>query len=276
MNKVNDFLTRLASQGLVPDDDVAGLAMNPDYKQSVRDGNEIPKVLKDRFKDKEKEAEEFKKETQKTENKPKGTKEMKKMKLSESLFEDVHKEKYIVIKKDGSYAGAPCESEEEARELSNQHEGSTIFTISPVDKGQKINEASAVLERPSFYYKKKREPLPDIIQKDLTSGEIVYKESPSGKLIPTHAPSLNLDEREVGSGVDDHGTYVIAWVPEETDTREVEEIAMKYGKEFKSGKDKYVIGNKYFTKIYVNDADWDKPYFDPDAPVRSGKEKDIA
>ena len=37
--------------------------------------------------------------------------------------------KYVVIKADGTYAGIPCESEEEARELSNQHEGSKVHKI---------------------------------------------------------------------------------------------------------------------------------------------------
>ena len=37
--------------------------------------------------------------------------------------------KYVVIKADGTYAGIPCETEEEARELSNQHEGSKVYKI---------------------------------------------------------------------------------------------------------------------------------------------------
>ena len=37
--------------------------------------------------------------------------------------------KYVVIKADGTYAGIPCETEEEARELSNQHEGSKVHKI---------------------------------------------------------------------------------------------------------------------------------------------------
>lgn len=36
---------------------------------------------------------------------------------------------WAVIKADGTYAGAPCFSWEEARELSNQHKGSKIFIM---------------------------------------------------------------------------------------------------------------------------------------------------
>ena len=38
---------------------------------------------------------------------------------------------YCVIKDDGAFAGVPCLSYEEARELSNQHEGSMIYEMSP-------------------------------------------------------------------------------------------------------------------------------------------------
>ena len=38
-------------------------------------------------------------------------------------------ELYAVIKADGTYAGTPCTSLEEARELSAQHEGSKIFLM---------------------------------------------------------------------------------------------------------------------------------------------------
>lgn len=38
-------------------------------------------------------------------------------------------ELYAVVKEDGSFAGVPCTSLEEARELSTQHEGSKIFLM---------------------------------------------------------------------------------------------------------------------------------------------------
>lgn len=40
-------------------------------------------------------------------------------------------ELYAVVKSDGTFAGVPCLSWEEARELSAQHEGSTIFFMDP-------------------------------------------------------------------------------------------------------------------------------------------------
>ena len=38
-------------------------------------------------------------------------------------------ELYAVIKEDGTFAGKPCTSLEEARELANQHEGSNIYYL---------------------------------------------------------------------------------------------------------------------------------------------------
>lgn len=38
-------------------------------------------------------------------------------------------ELYAVIKEDGTFAGRPCVSLEEARELANQHEGSHIYYL---------------------------------------------------------------------------------------------------------------------------------------------------
>lgn len=36
---------------------------------------------------------------------------------------------WCVVKDDGTFAGIPCVSYEEARELANQHEGSKIFKL---------------------------------------------------------------------------------------------------------------------------------------------------
>lgn len=38
-------------------------------------------------------------------------------------------ELYCVVKNDGTFAGCPCTSWEEARELQNQHEKSKIFEM---------------------------------------------------------------------------------------------------------------------------------------------------
>lgn len=40
---------------------------------------------------------------------------------------------WAVIKADGTFAGVPCLSYEEARELSAQHEGSRIFDLRGLD-----------------------------------------------------------------------------------------------------------------------------------------------
>lgn len=42
---------------------------------------------------------------------------------------DWHDELYCVVKEDGTFAGVPCRSIEEAIELSAQHEGSMIYEM---------------------------------------------------------------------------------------------------------------------------------------------------
>lgn len=44
-------------------------------------------------------------------------------------FDWYHSDLWAVIKKDGSFAGVPCTSSEEARELANQHEGSHVYYL---------------------------------------------------------------------------------------------------------------------------------------------------
>lgn len=61
------------------------------YADVINQRRAREKKITDDFKEQDKEIEEFAKESQKTENKPKGTLGMKKLHLSESLFEDVNK-----------------------------------------------------------------------------------------------------------------------------------------------------------------------------------------
>ena len=153
---------------------------------------------------------------------------------------------------------------------------------------ESITEATAVLDRPetdvevdfrkpesdTLYYKPTREPLAEIIMNELTWGETVYKMGSKGNLNPTYAPSLNLDEDNIGASTDDKGDYIIAWLAEESDTKAVEDIAKKYNRPYKSGYSKFTIGDrKYFTKIYVEDEHWEKPYVDPNVKIRPSARK---
>lgn len=127
------------------------------------------------------------------------------------------------------------------------------------------------------YYKSKRQPLADIIMRDLTSGEVVYTLNDDGKYVATHAPSLNLDEYDIGANADENGEYIIAWVPTEEMTKTVENLAKRYNRDYKSGSKEHVQGNKFFTKIYLDDTDWDEPYFDPNVKVRvDGRKKTVS
>ena len=136
-----------------------------------------------------------------------------------------------------------------------------------------INEATAVLDKPKtdvvYYYKKKREPLADIIMSELTIGEYpVYKKSANGKFNPTNGPCLNIADENIGVNSDSNGEYILARVETEDELTNIEEIANKYNREFKSEFDRWARGPKYIGKIYVSEQDWDEPYIDPNAKIK--------
>lgn len=119
-------------------------------------------------------------------------------------------------------------------------------------------------------YKKKREPLADIIQQELTDGEWGYVESPDGRITPTNMPSANYLPDHVGIAWDKEDRCAICvWGASEAELQAAVDIAKKYGKEYKLGFDKYVAGDKkHYIYIYVDeDKDFDEPYFNPNDPV---------
>lgn len=277
MNILNESLMKTVSQDLANDQDVV-TAVTPGYADAIKTGKQIETDLAKRFKDQEKAKDEFVKDNHKTERKVKGTKEMKKMKLSESLFENVRiaTNKVIELVDNGllswetlAIACLKYMSEDDVADMARANE----FFV----EEDSLDEN--VVEKPerNLFYKSTREPLADIIQQELTGGEVVYNLNKDGKYIMTWAPSLNLDEYDIGVNSDANGDYIIAYVPSEEMCAEVEAVASKYGKQFKSGTDKYSSGNKFFTKIYVDEADWDEPYFDPNVQIRpDGRKKKVA
>lgn len=62
--------------------------------------------------------------------------------MTEALLEDVDmsKMKYAVIKPNGEYAGVPCESVDEARDMAAQEEGRVVFKLSKVLFGESYDE----------------------------------------------------------------------------------------------------------------------------------------
>lgn len=62
--------------------------------------------------------------------------------MTEALHEDVDmsKMKYAVIKPNGEYAGVPCESVDEARDMAAQEEGRVVFKLSKVLFGESYDE----------------------------------------------------------------------------------------------------------------------------------------
>lgn len=62
--------------------------------------------------------------------------------MTEALHEavDMSKMKYAVIKPNGEYAGVPCESVDEARDMAAQEEGRVVFKLSKVLFGESYDE----------------------------------------------------------------------------------------------------------------------------------------
>lgn len=90
INRLNEDLLRIPNMEQ-PEDAVTEPveAMPPDFAGAVNEHEKIKDKLENDFKEQEKAKEEFIKDTEKTETPKVATSEMKKMKLSESLFEDV-------------------------------------------------------------------------------------------------------------------------------------------------------------------------------------------
>lgn len=276
---------------------------DPVYADAINVHEKKKKELETNLKDNKKAADDFIKSNDKTQEIT--SPDLKKMKLSEELFEDFNEQlqdededgwgddveealdeffdKADAIAYEvrhcvrGTYAIRGDKIEDL---VSNLQELSSMLddAISYLDNQEdELNEATAVLDRPvnkskkfgdkvfstDYIYKAKRDPLVDIIQDELTSGETVYRMGDDGKLRPTFAPSLNINYEDIGAASDSYGEYVIANVADEAMVKQVEAIGHKYGKEVKNGYDKYVSDTPYWVKIYINDADWDEPYVDP-------------
>lgn len=302
MNRLNEELLRVPNM-----DEKEKLvkepveAVDPSYNDAINGHEKLKKNVEDSFKEQEKEKEAFIRDTNRTEVKTKTTSEMKKMKLSESLFEDFDKKEEVVEELEeededgwgdtietaleeffdltekvayevrhcvrGTHAVRGNKVEDLVSVLNSISDELTdaIDTIS--NEADSINEATAVAE-PTIIYKKKRPPLAEIIMAELSEGEVVYRKSPEGKLTPTNGPHLNIDDENVGANSDDKGEYIIAWVDTEELAKDVAAIGDKYSRETIIGNDKYVADTPWFTKIYITDADWEEPFVDPNAPTR--------
>jgi len=90
-NKLKILRTNLQELSDIEDKSIE--AVDPSYAEAKRFTKKLEKNLDDAFKEKDKFTDEFIKENDKRENKPMYTPEMKKLKLSESLFEDCIAEK---------------------------------------------------------------------------------------------------------------------------------------------------------------------------------------
>ena len=265
----------------VPEDKVETKGNVPEvYADAINQRIARKKKFEKDFEEQDKVMKEFTKESQKTETEQKGTPKMEKLNLDESLFEeDINDSK--LYKRAESLADDIADFLNDITNLENINDYLSETDLEDIGKVSDMlndfaqNAVEGVQEKlvedkePDFYYHKKRAPLFDIIQLELTDGERVYKVS-NGKYIPTKAPSLNLDIRDVSYSTDNKGDYLGAWVPDEATQDKVVEMAKKYHRDYKKGYDKYVADkNKYYVRIYLKDTDYDEPYYDPDVPTYS-------
>lgn len=125
----------------------------------------------------------------------------------------------------------------------------------------------------TYYYKKKRGSLVDIICDELTYGEEVYILSASGNFVPTTAPSLLISEYNVSTDwTDDGQNFILVQVGDEETQSKVVELAKKFGKETITRHTGYGDLDKRFqVKILIDEEDFDGNYFDPNVLIRSKK-----
>lgn len=264
-------------------------AVDPTYNDAINSHKKIKANLEDVFKEQEKATNEFIKENEKNELKLKGTPEMKKLKLSESLFEDYSSDPgtydkiFTILDNIEHLVNSTMEWSDEEWTIDNCKQTADMLEeevknfkskIAEIEKNS-IEEAVALEEPPivadnEFYYSKRRQPLADIIMSELTLGEYpVYKKSASGKFNPTNGPCLNIDDYDIGINDDSKGDYILARVDSADKLRDIESVANKYDREFDSEFDRWARGKKYIGKIYVSEQDWEEPYFDPNVKIRT-------
>jgi hypothetical protein len=125
----------------------------------------------------------------------------------------------------------------------------------------------------TYYYKKMRGSLVDVICDELTCGEEVYTLSATGKFVPTTAPSLLIDEYNVSTDWDDNGqNFILVQVADEETQRKVVELAKRFGKNSLTKHTNYGDKDKrYQVKILIDEKDFDGAYFDPKVLVRGKK-----
>lgn len=265
---------------------------NADAHNSRKD---IKKELKTQLKDHEKNKEAFIKINHEREPKSMKTKELKKLHLNESLFESreqISPSRWAQVDKtsddDYRYCGNGGRSwvtrdsdhidtwdSREAAIENGKKNYKKSFKFGTHWDVEELTEASAVLERPAtkeLFYKAKRGPLADIIQDELTTGEVVYSRSSSGGWNPTFTPSLNLPEEHVGVMYDDSGNVFIEAKAGDPETAsKIKAVGEKYNKSVTiSGPVKYADPDKqYIIRIEVDEGDFDGNYVDPNVPVRS-------
>lgn len=113
-------------------------------------------------------------------------------------------------------------------------------------------------DAPIFKPKKKRDPLADIIQDELTIGEYGYRRTKNGTYVPANGPSVGIDVYDIGVDSDDKGYFIVANVADEDKANKVIEIANKYSRDYV--KEKGDSKRPYRIKIYMKEEDFDQPY----------------
>ena len=126
----------------------------------------------------------------------------------------------------------------------------------------------------TYYYKKTRGSVVDVICDELTFGEEVYIWSDSAnKYVATKAPSLLISEYNVSTDWDDNGqNFILVQVGDEETQNKVIELAKKFSKEVLTRHTNYGDLDKRFQiKILIDEEDFDTVYFDPNVLIRGKK-----
>ena len=126
----------------------------------------------------------------------------------------------------------------------------------------------------TYYYKKTRGSVVDVICDELTFGEEVYiRNESSNKYIPTRAPSLLINEYNVSTGWEDNGqNFILVQVEDEATQNKVIELATKFGKDVTTRHTNYGdIDKRFQIKILIDEEDFDNIYFDPNVLIRGKK-----
>lgn len=137
---------------------------------------------------------------------------------------------------------------------------------------ESLFEEDEVKEEDIYLVKKKRDPLADIIQERLTTGEWGYVKHPDGTVNPTQLGGANYTSAQIGMEYDkEDNSYIKVTASTEEELDKAKNIADKFEREYEvvdmSKKAGVKPGYEFKLLIKLKDEDWDKPYYNPNDAI---------